>query len=86
MRCAYFYTSGMIVHFHTILQEALAICIEKFKTFVVFDTVSPTTKIQENIKIKKRRWYEDQEEESGGKRGPKAGKEGGEKKENIKIS
>lgn len=39
MRCVYFYINGRIVNIHTILQEVLAIHIEKFKILVVFDTV-----------------------------------------------
>lgn len=34
---------GKITYFQTILQRALAIYIEKFRVFVVFDTIIPTT-------------------------------------------
>lgn len=33
MRCAYFYTSGMIINFNPILQGVSLVHIEKFKIF-----------------------------------------------------
>lgn len=44
IKCEYFYTSGMIINFKPILQGILLIHIEKFKVFIVFDTVISTTK------------------------------------------
>lgn len=44
IRCAYFYTSGVIISFKPILRGILLIHIEKFKVFIVFDTVISTTK------------------------------------------
>ena len=35
MKCAYFNIPSWIIHFHTILPGALAICIHKFKIFIV---------------------------------------------------